>query len=117
MSSLKSLPDISPEQRSQLKSNLPVQALRFGDGQHQHISLGLGQTELDWQLRWSGLTLEQVKKLDQFFKDHKGITAFGWTPPDAIGAGRFICSQWLITATAGGRYVMQARLKGMANDG
>ena len=77
------------EQRSQLKFNLPVQALRFGDGQHQHITLVWARP--NWTGSCAGQAdLEQVKKLDQFFKDHKGITAFGWTPPDAMGQAVYL---------------------------
>lgn len=53
---------------------------QFGDGYTQTSSDGINNLAEQWAITTHGST-EETKQMIAFFKEHKGVKSFFWTPP------------------------------------
>ena len=105
-----SLPALTPSQASQMRAELPVTEIRFGNGYASRRQAGLRPAQRYWTLVWSALSRAECQMLDSFFVEHAGTIPFAWEPPSLTGRQLYLCQNWQTINQAGALFELTARL-------
>ena len=94
---LQTLPDISPDYNGSKSVEFQTRTAQFGDGYTQRSPEGINNSDENTALTWSNLPKTDADTLENFFKDHKGSTAFLYTLPQSSTEEKFICKSYTRT--------------------
>lgn len=96
-----------PSSGSRMESEPRILSNKFGDGYEQRISDGINAQLDKWQLNFDVRDPTETADIRDFFKTHKGVTPFDWTPP--LGSsGKYVCKVWSINFSTALSYEIAA---------
>lgn len=78
-----------------------VREVQFDDGYKARSPIGLNWLTQTWRVPWTSRTRTEADILMAFFRGHRGIVPFLWTPPGEAAARRFVCPRWSRTQVDG----------------
>lgn len=110
MTIIKTMPNIPIAEASDVRAELAVEEISFGNGFTQRLPRGTGGLNREWQVKWEHLTSAEINQLEAFFVSHRGSTAFYWTPPLPAKIGLYICRRWQHRPLGAGYHNMTAQL-------
>lgn len=109
--SLQTLPGPPPSRTSRCSTSWPTRIVHFGGGHRLAVAEGPQHQQIIWQLVWRGLNKAEIDRLTRFFAQHRGITAFFWTPPGDTKAALFSCREWQQEPLSLHHHILRAKLE------
>ena len=101
------VPDFSAELNYEGNS----QAMKFGDGYGQRVTMGLRAQAESWRLNFERRTNTERDQIRAYLRGAKGSTAFRWTDLRSGVSGRYTCSEWSIDYVGYNNSTIQATFK------
>ena len=81
--------------RGYTRSTTPrVMVAQMGDGYAQRVQDGINNVVSQWNLSFTGRSLEESAAIVALLESSGGFTPLDWTPPQELVAVKVIASQW-----------------------
>ncbi len=90
--------DWAESSSTRLDEEARVAESRFGDGYAQRAPAGLNSLDESWSVNLRAVSRSAGDEIIAFFRTHRGVTPFDWTPPFTSVSGRWVCKRWTRTA-------------------
>lgn len=87
-------PPVGPSPGTNYKPTIKVLEAEFGDGYSQPTPDGINNIKESVELRWDGLTEDQMRETYKFLFDRKGAEAFYYKPAGYDKPGKWTCKDF-----------------------